>query len=71
MVEGEEYTGNLSVSIAGKPCLTWYRYHILDSRLDLDGLPDSSWEDASNHCRYENASHVLKTRVKSIQINSH
>ncbi|XP_074660537.1 sushi, von Willebrand factor type A, EGF and pentraxin domain-containing protein 1-like [Tubulanus polymorphus] len=49
---GVEYTGNISVTIDGRPCQRWdsdkphkHWYH------DLSKYPDSSWDAAANHCR--------------------
>ena len=63
--QGEPYQGNVSISIHGRPCLTWSLMHELvifiaeyDSSgadysglFDLDDFPDDNWIDVGNKCR--------------------
>ena len=52
-VNGDEtYTGDLSISARGAPCLNWQKYWLNNDRLfTLEDFPDTSWEALGNKCR--------------------
>lgn len=49
---GQEYVGTHSVTTNGRPCQSWEKqFPHTHSHTDPDDFPDSSLEDAGNHCR--------------------
>ena len=51
--EDEPYTGQVTVTETGRPCIRWEYLIGGVTDIDLDHFPDRTWDQASNYCRLE------------------